>query len=48
MYDCRLRPGSDLTMRDVYTAVVRQAAAADLQTLEADRAWVDRMTGSLA
>ena len=26
----------------------RQAAAAELQTLEADRAWVDRMTGSLA
>ncbi|MEZ5236680.1 MAG: LLM class flavin-dependent oxidoreductase [Acidimicrobiales bacterium] len=29
MYDCRVRPGSELTMRDVYRAVVEQAALAD-------------------
>ena len=29
MYDCRVRPGSELTMRDVYRAVVQQAALAD-------------------
>ena len=29
MYDCRVRPGSSITMRDVYRAVVQQAALAD-------------------
>ena len=29
MYDCRIRPGSDLTMRDVYAAVVDQTKLAD-------------------
>lgn len=29
MYDCRMRSGGNLTMRDVYTATVEQAALAD-------------------
>jgi alkanesulfonate monooxygenase SsuD/methylene tetrahydromethanopterin reductase-like flavin-dependent oxidoreductase (luciferase family) len=37
MYDCRMRPGSGISMRDVYSSVVGQAALAD--TLGFDFIW---------